>query len=216
MKYLMEGDTPSFLGLVRNGLNVPERPDWGGWGGRYEFYTPRKQKWHLEAETRPFWSNCMDEVLGVDGHWHTSNHATIWRWRSAYQNDFAARMDWTIQPYDEANHPPLPKLDHPGELTVKRGETVNLSAVSSTDPDGDKLTYEWFYYGEAGTFTFSSARTGQPLEIKNNDQPRASFTVPTKRVMPPGTGTMHVILAVTDKGTPPLTRYKRMIVTVDN
>lgn len=45
VKYLMEGDTPSFLGLVQNGLNVPERPDWGGWGGRYELYTPRTQRW---------------------------------------------------------------------------------------------------------------------------------------------------------------------------
>ena len=43
-EYLMEGDTPSFLGLVNNGLNAPEHPNWGGWGGRYEFYTPRMQK----------------------------------------------------------------------------------------------------------------------------------------------------------------------------
>jgi hypothetical protein len=35
-----------------------------------------------------------------------------------------------------------------------------------------------------------------------------------ERVMPPGTGTMHIILAVTDDGTPPLTRYERLIVTV--
>ena len=46
-------------------------------------------------------------MLGVDGNWHQSNKATIWRWRSAYQNDFAARMDWTIKPYAEANHPPV-------------------------------------------------------------------------------------------------------------
>jgi hypothetical protein len=214
MKYLMEGDTPSFLGLVQNGLNVPERPDWGGWGGRYEFYTPRKQKWHFEAETRPFWTDCMDEVLGVDGHWHSSNHATIWRWRSAYQNDFVARMDWTIQPYDKANHPPVPRLDHPAKLTAKRNEVVNLSAEGSTDPDGDELTYEWFLYGEVGTFIFSNARTGQPLKIKDFDKAKASFTVPNKRYMPPGTGTMHIILAVTDKGTPPLTRYQRVIITV--
>ena len=32
--------------------------------------------------------------------------------------------------------------------------------------------------------------------------------------MLPGTGTMHIILAVTDKGTPPLTRYGRVIVDV--
>ena len=91
-------------------------------------------------------------MLGVDGHWHTDNHATIWRWRSAYQNDFAARMDWTIKPYAEANHPPVPKLGHPAELTAKPGERVNLSAEGSSDPDGDALSYEWFYYAEAGTF----------------------------------------------------------------
>ena len=31
----MEGDTPSFLHLIPNGLNNAERLDWGGWGGRY-------------------------------------------------------------------------------------------------------------------------------------------------------------------------------------
>lgn len=31
----MEGDTPAFLGLIPNGLNVAEHPNWGGWGGRY-------------------------------------------------------------------------------------------------------------------------------------------------------------------------------------
>jgi hypothetical protein len=210
----MEGDTPSFLGLVENGLNTPGKPRWGGWGGRYEFYTPRMQKWFQEPETRPFWSDAVDEVLGADGNWHTSNHATIWRWRSAYQNDFAARMDWTIKPYDEANHPPVVKLAHPTELTARRGKVVKLSADGTSDPDGDALSYEWFYYGEVGTLTTSSARTGQPLEIQHFDRKQASFTVPTGRVMPPGTGTMHIILAVTDHGVPALTRYGRVIVTV--
>jgi len=213
-EYLMEGDTPSFLGLVVNGLNSPEHPNWGGWGGRYEFYTPRMQKWFQEPETRPLWTNAVDEVLGFDGNWHTSNHATIWRWRSAYQNDFAARIDWTTKSYDKANHPPVVKLAHPAELTAKPGDVVTLSAEGSTDPDGDKLSYEWFYYGEVGTLTTSNARTGQPLEIKSSDQMQASFTVPNGRVMLPGTGTMHIILAVTDGGTPPLTRYERVIVTV--
>jgi hypothetical protein len=213
-EYLMEGDTPSFLGLIENGLNAPECPDWGGWGGRYELYTPRPQKWHLFPETRPIWSDADDEVLGIDGRWHDDNHATIWRWRSAYQNDFAARMDWTIKPYKEANHPPVVKLGHPAALTAKPGERIELSADGTTDPDGDAISYEWFYYHEAGTFPMSSARSGQPLAIENFDQPKASFTVPTGRVMAPGTGEMHIILAVTDHGTPCLTRYERVIVNV--
>jgi hypothetical protein len=214
IEFMMEGDTPSFLGLIDNGLNVPERPDWGGWGGRYEFYTPRQQKWHAEAETRPLWTDAVDEVRGADGRWHTSNQATLWRWRGAVQNDFAARMDWTTQPYARANHPPVAALGHADVLTARRGDTVNLSATGSADPDGDALSFEWFYYGEAGSFTVSSARSGQPLEIRDFDQRQASFVVPNQRVMAPGTGSLHIILAVTDHGSPRLTRYKRVIVNV--
>jgi hypothetical protein len=213
-KFMMEGDTPSFLGLIDNGLNVPERPDWGGWGGRYELYTPRTEKWFLEPETRPIWTNVQDEVLGNDGHWHTTNHATIWRWREAYQNDFAARMDWTIKPYAEANHPPVVRLDHPAYIKARAGERVNLSATSSTDPDGDPLSFHWFCYEEPGTRRMSDARSGVKHEIVGFDQPKAHLIVKTSRVMPPGTGTMHIILAVTDHGTPRLTRYARVIIDV--
>lgn len=210
VKFLMEGDSPSFMYLINNGLADSEHPDWGSWGGRYEFYTPRTEKWFLEPETRPLWNNAQDEVFGFDSSWHTSNKATIWRWRTAYQNDFAARMDWTIKPYKEANHPPIAKLNNPRQLSVKVGDRVNLSADGSTDPDGDKLTYEWMYYGEPGTFTISTARTGAPLKIENADKANASFIIP-KSNKP---GTMHIILAVTDCGNPALTRYQRVLITV--
>lgn len=212
-KFLMEGDTPSFLSLINNGLNSPEHPDWGGWGGRYELYTPRFQRWHLYPESRPIWTDATDEVLGVDGRWHDGNHETIWRWRDAFQNDFSARMDWTIKDYKNANHPPVVDIVGETNLTAKKGDIIKLSAKAS-DPDGDALSYKWFYYSEAGTFTVSSARSGQPLEINNFDQQEAWFTVPAKRVMTPGTGTMHIILAVTDHGTPRLTRYQRIIVNI--
>jgi hypothetical protein len=214
VKFIMEGDTPTFLYLVNNGLGNYNNPNWGSWGGRYEFYTPRTVKCLIEPETRPFWSDAMDEVLGVDGNWHTSNKATIWRWRSAYQNDFSARMDWTIKSYAEANHPPVVKLDSPVELKAKPGERVDLSAEGSYDPDGDDLTYHWFYYGEVGTFTVSIGHAGNPLEIHDADKPKAWFTVPTERVL--RNGTMHIIVAVTDTGTPALTRYGRVIVDVED
>ena len=209
-KFLMEGDTPSFLYLINNGLGDPEHPDWGSWGGRYEIYVPRLRKWFYEPETRPFWSDTEDEVLGVDGRWHTTNKATIWRWRSAYQNDFAARMDWTVKPYAEANHPPVVTLQHPDQLTVKSGERVNLSAEGSSDPDGHALTFDWFHYGEPGTLLLSNARTGAPLKIEESTRITAWFTAPKVTKVE----TMHIILAVTDQGVPPLTRYRRVIVTV--
>ena len=215
-EYMMEGDTPSFLNLINNGLSVPERPDWGGWGGRYELYTPRTEKWFLQPETRPIWTNVQDEAMGNDGEWHTTNQATVWRWRSADQNDFCARMDWTIKPYAQANHPPVVKLGHPATITAAPGQRVDLSAEGTTDPDGDALSYEWFCYEEPGTRRMSNSGTGVKLEINNSDQAKAWFIVKTSRVMPPGTGTMHIILAVTDHGTPRLTRYQRVIVTVSD
>lgn len=102
---LMEGDTPSFLFLINNGLSEPEHPDYGSWGGRYELYTPRIRKWFSEPETRPIWTDTEDEVLGLDGKLHHTNKATIWRWRQAYQNDFAARMDWTHQTIQRSQSP---------------------------------------------------------------------------------------------------------------
>lgn len=209
-EFMMEGDTPSFLYLIDNGLGVPEHPDWGSWGGRYELYLPRTEKWFIRPETRPLWTNAFDEVLGVDGQWHTGHQETIWRWREAYQHDFAARMDWTIQPFAAANHPPRVTLPVT-RITAHPGDRVTLSAAA-TDPDGDALTYRWSYYGEPGTYVLSSGRTGAPLDIADADKPEASFTVPQKRDFP--TGTMHLIVAVTDGGSPALTRYGRVIVEV--
>ena len=38
LAYIMEGDTPSFLGLINNGLGWHLSPSCGGWGGRYALY----------------------------------------------------------------------------------------------------------------------------------------------------------------------------------
>jgi len=210
MTFLMEGDSPTFMFLINNGLNNPEHPDWGGWGGRYEYYLPKYEKWFLEPETRPLWTNAMDEVFGHDGRWHTTNHATIWRWREHYQNDFAARMDWTVSEYDEANHPPVPAITHADYIKVRAGERVDLSAAGTSDPDGDNVSFKWFLYGEPGTFAMSTARSGNPLKIHDDNREQAWFIAPKNARM----GTMHIILAVTDHGTPALTRYKRVIVEV--
>lgn len=209
-KFMMEGDTPSFLNLIGNGLSDPEHPDWGGWGGRYELYLPRMQKWFAAPETRPIWTDAVDEVLGVDGHWYTDNHATIWRWREAFQHDFAARMDWTVQPFAKANHPPAAQLEQPAMLDAKAGDRVTLRA-SASDPDGNALAFHWFYYGEAGSLVVATGRSGAPVAIEHENESAAAFVVPKNFLH---AGSMHFIVAVTDDGTPSLTRYRRVIVNV--
>ncbi len=204
VRYLMEGDTPSFLYLINNGLGSREHPNYGSWGGRYEYHTPKTELYFFEPETRPLWTNAPDEVYSeVDQQYHTSDQATIWRWREAFQNDFAARMDWCIKPYEEANHPPVPSLAHEQVLEVKEGDKVILKAEGCSDPDGDALSYQWIYYREAGNSVYW-------LELKKAHSARASFSAP-------GMGfpqEMHFVLAVTDHGQPALTRYKRVLVKV--
>ena len=135
--YIMEGDTPSFLGLVENGLGWTNSPAYGGWAGRYA----RRRSY---AESAAIWTesaSSRDTVVidGKDGRTHTSHQATIWRWRRHFQHDFAARMDWCVaDDFSKANHNPLAVLSGDRskkviEISAKPGETVRLSAEGSTD-----------------------------------------------------------------------------------
>lgn len=222
--YGMEGDTPSWLALIPNGLSVPERPEWGGWGGRYELYVPKLEDMDpkgftggvpVDPETRPIWTNAVDELtppvagefgrtLRAGDKTVKSFRATVWRWRDDFQNDFAARLDWTLRPYAEANHPPVPVLAHPAAFTVKSGERFHLDAHDSTDPDGDNLSFWWFHYPEAGTYRGKIA-------IEGSDNIKRVPVVAPKVEKPE---TAHFILRLTDKGSPALTRYQRVIVTI--
>lgn len=224
--FIMEGDTPSFLGLIDNGLNAYRRPDWGGWGGRYVYRQPY-------GETHPIWTQGGDEffrtkasqdtVTGKNGRKYTSDQASIWRWREAYQNDFAARMDWTIQDFAHANHNPRVEVNsQPGtsaiEIDAKVGVPVVLDASRSSDPDNQKLHFSWFAYPEAGGAEPNLA----DVKIDGADGSKVTVTptavchtawlpgvVPCK-----GDGVAHLILAVTDEGKPTLTSYRRIILHV--
>jgi len=222
--YGMEGDTPSWLNLVPNGLNDPEHPDWGGWGGRYELYRPEDSSLDtagftggvpVEHEPRAMWTNAVDRFVPYgpgeygravvpDSAAVISNKATVWRWREDFQNDFAARMEWCTKSYKEANHPPVPALAHPDAITVKSGERFCLNARETTDPDGDNLSFVWFQYPEAGSYK----KLIPILGADNLDILWVTAPVVERKE------TVHFILKVTDKGSPPLSRYKRVIVNI--
>ena len=198
-KYIMEGDTPSFLNLIDNGLCGEVIPSYGGWGGRYKLSTPK-------GETRAIWTNSPDTLI-VDGKSYSLPHATVWRWRQAYQNDFAARMDWCIaSKRTEANHHPVAIVNGvKGKTAIsieaRPGQTMTLSAKGSTDPDGDKIALRWFQYQEAGTC--------DRIDLRGSDAERVSFIAPSE----PG-GTLHMILEVRDNGKPNLLSYRRVVVTI--
>jgi len=205
LEYIMEGDTPSFLGLIDNGLGSAVSPSYGGWGGRYVLY-------QCYGETRPIWTNvndARDTVTADNGTTCTSAQATIWRWREAYQHDFAARMDWCIaDSFEKANHNPVAVLAGDrskavAHLTVQAGQTIALDASDSRDPDGDAISFRWFIYKEAGSYRGD-------VEIRKGTAIVAQLTAPqTDKPQ-----TIHVILEVKDSGRPALFSYRRVILTV--
>ena len=238
-----EGDTPAFLGLVDNGLASSMHPAYGGWGGRYvwrQAYGETRPTWTQGGDSYPGRDSSRDTVTGVDGRSYTSDQATIWRWRRAFQHDFAARLDWTTRSVGAANHNPEVVVNGkpgkaPVEVSVTAGIPVTLDAAGTRDPDGDALTYRWFFYPEAGTGIpdrpvvtrtrrplpggqagaggMPSAPEGGPpqppprITLENDTMPRVTLT-------PRVPGTAHVVLAVEDDGSPSLTAYRRVILTI--
>jgi len=187
-----EGDTASFLYLVPNGLGDPARPEWGSWAGRYGV-----------NETFPgkpyFWANQIDAWNGS-----TNRDNTLRRWAVHLQNDFAARLDWCVNDFAGANHPPQPRVTGQLHRSATPGERVALDARESSDPDPHALKFEWVHYMEAGTHRGT-------ISITDAAAREASFVVPsTARAGE----TIHIILIVTDGGVPALTRYQRFVVTV--
>ncbi len=202
--YIMEGDTPSFFGLINNGLGWYISPAYGGWGGRYELYRSYAEKGKIWTSS----VNTQDEIILPDGRKEASNQATIWRWREAYQHDFAARMDWNIAgDFKKANHNPVVTLNGNigkaiAKASIKAGEKVQLSAKGSSDPDGDRLNYRWFIYREAGGFD-------GPLELAAPTSEEINFTMPELK----NGQQLHVILEVKDAGSPALFSFRRILLT---
>ena len=192
---ISEGDSPSFLYLIDNGLRSLENPSYGGWSGRLS----------PSAATKNLWE---DNIASYDYNPHTAKRDKYYsqtRWIGDFQNDFAARIAWTqTNDYKKANHAPTDITVKEGlDIPVKPGQKITLH-VTAKDPDGNSLSYKWYNYEEAGTYHAPVKVTGKGAQ--------ASLTVPENA----GSGeTIHVICEITDDGTPPLTRYARVILTAE-
>ena len=211
-----EGDSPAFLHMINTGLRNMESPDFGGWGGRYVLV--RENTW---LDPVP-----LSNYKYPEGRWYTN---TAWgrmymreeypqnldrmreyfkplaRWVDAMQKDFAARADWCVQSYEEANHPPVVVAGNDLDLRAKPGSKIQLSAKGTYDPDGDDLLYKWWQYKEADTYNGT-------INIGGAENQNASFVVPADAA--PGE-TIHIVCEVQDSGVPQLTRYLRFIVVVN-
>lgn len=190
-KTMKEGDTPSWFFFLRNGLGNPAHPDWGSWGGRFK------------NDHDQIFRDASDTVNGV-----TEGRASVWRWRQAFQNEFAARMDWCVKTFEEANHHPKITVNGKGgqdaiHLMTKPGNTIILDAAGTSDPDKDLMLFNWWIYQEPST--------AQPTgTLENASTTRARLKIPKETKA----GEIHVVLEVMDDGTPGLTNYRRVVVEV--
>lgn len=188
---MKECATPSFMYLYANGLMQPEQPQWGGWGGRFQ---PDDEGRLQDAA----------DLLDTD----LNERYTVSRWRSAFQRDLAARLDWCrTAARDSANHAPLVAInDHMGPaplfLQGSPAETVRLDAGQSLDPDNNTLQFNWWIYPEA-----SGLATAPTLANTHNQV--CTVVLPPQ----PHNQDVHIILEVTDDGLPPLTSYGRVVIS---
>ncbi|HKW18894.1 MAG TPA: nucleoside hydrolase-like domain-containing protein [Terriglobales bacterium] len=229
--FLGEGDTPTFINLVDIGLREYENPSWGGWGGHLhpanepliDFFSGGYPVPKLPANT----SGIARGVAPAGSKANTPGNEKIAPLASidfsklmpkispraaaisasffaAAQNDFADRLKWAVTPkFSDANHPPKVSIKGRLDISARLGDTVQLEGEVS-DPDQNTVTVKWWQYNDAGTYP-GDITISAPTELKT------TFRVPDDAK--PGQ-TIHVILEATDSGTPPLTRYQRVIVTV--
>lgn len=219
-----EGDSPAFFHLIPTGLRSPENPSWGGWGGRYvkirsnTWFDKVKEEGYAYPEGRWYTSNAwgrtkLKQLMSYpDSAEAQKNNALtalqqylkpMWRWTIALQNDFAARADWCVKDYRDANHQPIVKCN---KLNVKAkpGAKVKLNSKGTHDPDGNKLTYRWWQYSEADSYE------GE-VDVKGNNTQSAIITIPADAKGKD----IHIVLEVTDDGKPALTRYTRVVISVN-
>lgn len=191
--FISEGDSPSYFSLIDMGLRSQEDPSWGGLGGRFIQSTTAPNRWedgrHV-ADFNPYTGKAESSYSQV-------------RWVPVLQNDFAARADWCVLPYDQANHRPTVVLKSPQDVTAAPGKTIKLKA-QATDPDGNNLTYSWWPYTEVSTYP-------NKVEVTNAEQASTTFTVPDDAQ---DGQTIHLILQVSDDGQPTLTHFARVVITV--
>jgi hypothetical protein len=189
--FISEGDSPAYLHLVNVGLDNLNNPEYGGLGGRLVQSAVNPKRWEDGENALDFnpYTNKMDASYPQT------------RWVEVIQNDFAARADWCVLDYKNANHPP--KIKSKNQVFMNAGETTKIK-VKTSDPDKNKVNVSFWQYQEAGNSDLKAT-----INAKGNV---SKITVP---ISAKKGDTFHVIAEAKDNGENPMTRFQRIILIVN-
>ena len=189
-KWGVEGDTPSFLYVMPNGLNNPECPQQAGWAG-----------YHKRGI-------CADSLTTAWTSWQEPLRSISIGYKRRFYpdelNDFKARMQWAEE--GMGNHNPQVVVNNkkgvqPIFIQAKAGETIRLDASKSKDADGDGLSFLWLQQPEIGN---------TKATINQHEQAVATIRIPANAT----SDTIHVICEVHDDGPFHLVAYRRIVITI--
>ena len=190
-KWGVEGDTPSFLFVLPNGLNDPEDPSQAGWAGYH-------QRGLCPDSLTTSWTSWEEPVRSISVGYKQ-------RFYLDELLDFVERMRWAEN--GEGNHNPIVDVNgHKGPsplvIHTKAGETISLDASQSYDPDFNTIVFHWWQQPEIGTVR---------LIIEDAEKPVISVNIPTDA----SGQSLHLICEVSDKGASNLKSYQRIIISIE-
>ena len=150
-KWGVEGDTPSFLYVMPNGLNNPEDPHQAGWAGYHE-------RGMCADSLTTAWTSWQEPVRSISVGYKQ-------RFYPDELNDFMARMQWAAEGKGNLN----PYVVIPNDTINITMIPLTLDASKSFDPDGDNLQFSWWQQPEIGK---------TKVKIEQADQPIATLRIP--------------------------------------
>jgi len=199
-EFLGEGDTFTFLNLIDNGLQGYGDDTPGGWAG------------HGRTDTTVVGAGLFGAIQSYDDLLRLQERAAAAGrppspdpdFTRAAQHGLAARLRWSVTPtYGGANHEPSVSIRGSARIAARPGETVRLEGAVS-DPDGNAVSVRWWQWKDVGTYP-------SPVRFSNPTALATRLEVPADAA---AGQTIHLILEATDNGTPALSRYQRVIVSV--